>query len=196
MKSIAPAALAALDRGDAIVSGAAEILGDEPLRLWSGYGQITLGGNVFEPLGDRRVAIATGAMIGGTAQNLSLTLSGVEPALLPLLDAAEVREAPVVVWSLIFDSSGTIMLDAFVSRRGRVDRLPVRETSGGSATITVEVEGPGRGLGRRTGRLRSDADQRLIKATDGSMRLISYAAEKTLYWGGQKATRAGSALPQ
>lgn len=147
----------------------------------------------YLPLGDRDIGIATGAALGGIAQNLSLTLSGIEPDLLELLDAVSVKGAPVRVITLIFDGSGTQLLDHFVHRRGRVDRVPVRETSGGTATITVEVEGPGRGLGRRTGRMRSDADQRLIDPDDGGMRQVSFAAEKTLYWGGRRPSRAGDA---
>lgn len=132
--------------------------------------------------------------MGGIAQNTTLSLSGIEPDLLALLDPAEIKGAPVTVWSLVFDTSGTVLLDAFVYRRGRVDRIPVRETSGGTATISVEVESPGRGLGRRTGRLRADADQRLIDPNDGGMRRVSFAASKTLYWGGRRPATAGSAL--
>ncbi len=195
MKSIATAAMDAIEDGTANIGGAVEILAkDEPIRVWSGHGVLTLEGEDYLPLGDREVGIATGAALGGVAQNLTLSMSGLEPALLELLDAASVKNAPVRVITLIFDGSGTQLLDHFVHRRGRVDRVPVRETSGGTATISVEVEGPGRGLGRRTGRMRSDADQRLIDANDGAMRQVSFAAEKTLYWGGRRPSRAGSAF--
>lgn len=195
MKTLAPLAKAAIENGEAIVAAAVEILAkDEPIRVWSGLGYLPLEGETYLPLGDRELGIATGASLGGVAQSTSLVLSGIEPALLELLDAASVKSAPVRVMTLIFDGSGTQLLDHYVHRRGRVDRVPVRETSGGTATITVEVEGPGRGLGRRTGRLRSDADQRLIEPTDGGMRQISFAGEKTLYWGGRKPSRARDAL--
>ena len=131
---------------------------------------------------------------GAPAQNTSLVLSGLEPDLLELLDAPTLRSAPVVLWIVIADASGRTMLHSFVDERGRVDRVPVKETSGGTATITLEAEKAARGLGRKTGRLRSDADQRLIKPTDGSFRAIAYAAEKVLYWGGEKPARAGTAL--
>jgi len=42
--------------------------------------------------------------------------------------------------------------------------------------------------------MRTDADQRLVNATDGGMRHISYAGQKMLYWGGKVPARAGSAL--
>lgn len=194
MRSLATAARAAIEDGTARIAGAVEILArDEPIRVWSGHGILPLDGADYLPLGDREVGIATGAALGGIAQNLSLSLSGIEPALVELLDAASVKNAPVRVMTLIFDGSGTVLLDWFVHRRGRVDRVIVRETSGGTATITVEVEGPGRGLGRRTGRMRSDADQRLIDPDDGGMRQVSFAAEKTLYWGGRRPSRAGDA---
>ena len=42
--------------------------------------------------------------------------------------------------------------------------------------------------------MRSDADQRLIDASDGFFKNVSFAGEKTLYWGGRKPTRAGTAV--
>lgn len=194
MKTIAPAAMAAIENGTARLAAAIEIASADPVRAWSGLGVLPFEGNEYLPLGDQTIGIATGATIGGIAQNTTLTLAGLDPELLTLLDPAEIKGAPVTVWSLVFDTSGTILLDSFVHRRGRVDRVPVRETSGGTATISVEVESPGKGLGRRTGRMRADADQRLIDASDGGMRLVSFAAAKTLYWGGRRPATAGSAL--
>lgn len=194
MKTLAGPAMTAIIDGTARIAAAIEILAAEPVRAWSGLGVLPFGGEDYLPLGDQSIGIADGATLGGIAQNTTLTLSGIDPELLVLLDPAELKGAPVTIWSLIWDTSGTILLDAFVHRRGRVDRVPVRETSGGTATVSVEVESPGRGLGRRTGRMRSDADQRLIDAADGGMRHVSFAAEKNLYWGGRRPARAGSVL--
>lgn len=194
MKVIAAAAQAAIEDGSARIGSAVAIECTDPVRVWSGLGVLPLDGADYLPLGDRELAIAGGASLGGVAQNMTLTLSGLEPEVLRLLEADSVRDAPVIIWTLIFDSSGTEMLDAFVYRRGRVDRLPVRETSGGTVSVSVEVESPGRGLGRRTGRMRSDADQRLIDPDDGGMRMVSFAAEKNLYWGGRRPSRAGAVL--
>ncbi|TXC73970.1 hypothetical protein FSZ31_04410 [Sphingorhabdus soli] len=194
MKLYSPAAIAALEDGTAIVSGAVDIACSPVIRVWGGHGVLTLNGNAYQPLGDRALALVGGASLGGSAQNLTLTLSGIEPDVLELLDADEVRGAGVAFWTLIFDGSGTQLLDAKVHQRGRLDRLPVNETSGGEATISALVESPGRGLGRRTGRMRTDADQRLIKATDGGMRLVSYAGEKQLYWGGKRPVTASGVV--
>ena len=54
--------------------------------------------------------------------------------------------------------------------------------------------GLAKGLGRKGGRMRTDADQRLIDPDDGFFKNVAYAGAKTLYWGGQRPATAGSAL--
>lgn len=195
MKTLSPAALAALEAGDAIVSGALEIACDPVLRVWGGWGPITFDGRSFEPIGDRGLAQVLGGALGSGAQNITLTLSGIEPATLELLDASEISSAPSVLWRLIFDQTGNTLLDFEVWARGRLDTLETDEEIGGIAAIKAELETAAKGLGRRGARMRSDADQRLIDPADGFFKNVSYAGEKTLYWGGRRPTRAGSALP-
>ncbi|MEG3144212.1 hypothetical protein U1839_06055 [Sphingomonas sp. RT2P30] len=192
MKIFTDAAMAAFANGTAQVGGAVIITCDPPVKVWSGYGQLTIGADTYDGIGDRALAQNSSASLGGTAQAVTLALSGVDPDLLPLLDAAELQSAPAVLTRLVFDGSGTTLLDHHVFTRGQVDQLNIEETPKGEATITLTIEGAARGLGRRGGRMRTDADQRLISATDGGMKHVSYAAAKTLYWGGQKPSTVGS----
>ncbi|MFN3990059.1 MAG: hypothetical protein ACK4IS_07355 [Erythrobacter sp.] len=195
MKVFSTAALAALDNGTAIVTGAVEVAASPAVRVWGGNGPITFGGRTFEGIGDRGIAQVAGGALGGAAQNITLRLSGIDPETLALLDADQLKGAPTVLWRLIFDQSGTSLLDFHVWGRGRLDTLEREEEIGGTAAITARLETAARGLGRRGGRLRSDADQRLIDSHDGFFKNVSFAAEKTLYWGGRRPARAGSALP-
>jgi len=194
MKLFSDEAKAAIERGDAITAGAVEILCDPPIRVWGGYGTITIDGEDFDGIGDRGLASVSGSAIGGAEQNITLSLSGVEPDVLETFNAALLRRAITVVRRLIFDSSGTQLLHSEVFTRGRLDQIPVEETPGGTSTITASVETAARGLGRRGGRMRTDADQRLIKATDGGFKAIAYAGQKNLYWGGKKPATAANAL--
>jgi hypothetical protein len=194
MKIIAAEALAALQAGTGIVSGAVEIICDPPVRVWGGYHEITLGGNSFDPIGDRGLVQVTGGALGDAAQNITLTLSGIDPETLALLEAAEVSGAPAVLWRLIFSGDGNTLLSANVWARGRLDQLETEEEIGGTATIKAQLETAAKGLGRRGARMRSDADQRLIDADDGFFKNVSFAGEKTLYWGGRRPARAGSAV--
>ena len=195
MKVFSAPAQAAIEDGTAIVGGAVEIACDPPVRVWNGYGPLTLDGHEFTGVGDRGLVRTTNAKIGGAAQAIGLSLSGVDPDVLPLLEADELKGAPTSLRRLIFDGSGRQLLDSHVFSRGRVDTISTDETIGGEAAITAAIEGAARGLGRRGGRMRSDADQRLVDPTDGGMRHVSYAGSKQLYWGGQRPAPAAASAP-
>ncbi len=195
MKTLAPAALAALEAGTAIVSGAVEIACTPPVRVWSGWHEITLAGQTFLPIGDRGLAQVMGGALGDAAQAITLTLSGIDPETAALLDRAGLAGAPTVLWRLIFSGDGNTLLDADIWARGRLDTIAREEEIGGTAAISAQIETAAKGLGRRGARMRSDADQRLIDPADGFFKNVSYAGEKTLYWGGRRPARAGSALP-
>lgn len=195
MKSFTDLAMAAIGRADVIVGGATEILCDPPVRLWNGEGTVVLDGETYLGIGDRALAQISSSAVGGAAQGLSLSLSGVDPDVIPLLDAADLRGSAVASRRLVFDSSGTVLLDEHVFDRGRIDAVETDETIGENAAISITVEGAARGLGRRGGRMRTDSDQRLIDPNDGGFRRVSFAGQKTLYWGGQKPATSLTALP-
>lgn len=195
MKTLAPAALAALEAGTAIVTGALEIACTPPVRVWGGWHPITFDGRTFDPIGDRGLAQVMGGALGDAAQNITLTLSGIEPDVLEMLDATGLQGAPAVLWRLIFDQSGNTLLDFDVWARGRLDTVEREEEIGGEAKITAQLETAAKGLGRRGARMRSDADQRLIDPSDGFFKNVSFAGEKNLHWGGRRPARAASALP-
>lgn len=198
MKSIASGAMTAIEAGEAIVTGAVQLTPRDPLgtpiRVWGGYGPITIDGDEYLGLGNSAIAQQTNGALGGVAQGLTLTLSGVEPEALALLDADEVKGASVVLYRLIFASDGKTLLDAHVFDRGRIDTVETEEVIGGPAAINASVESAARGLGRSGARMRADSDQRLINALDGYFKFTAYAPEKMLYWGGKKPARAGSSV--
>lgn len=193
MKNYSPATLDAIARGEIIVSGAIAIYCDPPVFLFGGYGTIEIDGDTYLGIGDRTLAQQSNGAIGGSEQNLSIGMSGIDPAALALLEASEVQNAPAKLYRLVADSSGTKVLDARIFKRGRVDQLPIQDTIGGTATITAQLETAARGLGRQGYRMRSDADQRLIDPEDGFFKHVSYAATKTIYLNGGKPSSAGSA---
>ncbi|EDX80114.1 hypothetical protein BBAL3_1271 [Brevundimonas sp. BAL3] len=192
MKLFSAEALAALASGDVIVSGAVRIGSSDPIRLWGGHGALVVDGEAYEGVGSRGLVSVSSGSIGGAESPAALTLDGVESALLPEADLRSLRGAPVVIRRLVFDGSGAQLLHAAVYLRGRVDTIQISETPGGTASLTLSVEGAARGLGRRSERMRTDADQRMINPTDGGMSRVSYAGERSIYWGGKPPARAGA----
>ncbi|MBJ7446854.1 MAG: hypothetical protein JHC81_04905 [Brevundimonas sp.] len=195
MRAYSEEALAALRAGNALVTGAVwfAIPGDA-VGFWGGYGNLSIGAYDFVGLGDRGIVKTSSGTLGGAEEVALLELSGVDPDVAAELDLMSLRGVPVIIWRLLFNGAGTQLLQASVHRRGRVDSAPIEETPAGTSIIKIGVEGAARGLGRRSERMRSDADQRLISATDGGFRRVGFAGEKTIYWGGKPPERAGTAL--
>lgn len=193
MRDYSDAAIAAMASGEAIAVGALAIYCDPPVFLWGGPWTIVLDGDTYLGVDDRAIGQVSGGSIGGTEQNSTVSLSGIDPETLVLLDADEVRGAPSKLYRLLFDGAGRNLLDARIFRRGRVDDVTVDEVVGGKATVTVSIESAARGLGRSGQRQRSDADQRLIDPDDGFFKHVSYAGTKTIYFGGKKSS-AGSTV--
>ncbi len=164
----------------------------ETIRVWGGFGPIVIDGETYLGIGHHGLAQQTAGAIGGFAQGMQLTLSGIEPQLLDLLDGDEIKGASVVIRRLIFASDGKTLLDSEIFDRGRVDTIETIETIGGGAAIKIAVETAARGLGSSGARQRSDADQRLINPTDGYFKNTAFAGEKMLYWGGRKPHRTSS----
>lgn len=195
MKNFSAPAMAEIEAGTAGVSAAVEIASDPPIRLWGGLGTIQIGGEDFLGIGDRGLAQVSGGAVGGAEQNVTLELSGVEAEAVEVLEADEVQGAPVTVWRLVFKGDHKTLLDAQVFTRGRLDQLPLEDVVGGTALIRALVESAARGLGRRGGRMRTEADQRLVDALDGFFKSVSFAGQKTLAWGGKRPAAASSVLP-
>lgn len=199
MRSMAPAARAALEAGEAIEAGAVAIFCDPVFATWGGWGDLTIvipgiGPVVHKGNGDRTMVQETGGGLGGAEQGFQIALSGVDPDNDPLDTATGVRGAPAIIHRLIFDGTGANLLDTEVRGRGRLDEMPRTDTPGGTSTITLKIEGAARGAGRQGARARTDADQRLINGNDGGFRRISHAGDVTLNWGGKKPERAGVAM--
>ena len=194
MKSFSAEALAALASGNCIVSGAIWFGGVVAGGFWGGYGNLVIDGRAYFGAGDRSLVQASGGTLGGAEQGAQLSLSGVDPDIAARLDISALRGVPVILHRLIFTGTGSALLHASVYLRGRVDSVALQETPAGTSTLSIGVEGAARGLGRRSERMRTDADQQLVLPGDGGLKRIAYAGDKDIYWGGKPPARVGGAL--
>lgn len=196
MKAYSPELDAALLEGEVISVGAVKIAtAESPALVWGGHGSVELDGEVYTGIGQAGLISVTGGQLGSAEQSIDLTLSGVDPSVLSVLSQIDARRAPVVIWRLFFSGTGATILGAHVFARGRIDGLSTEETAGGTATIRARVESAARGLGRQTGRMRADADQRLVDGNDGGFQWVTQAPSRQLAWGGKPPTYAAAALP-
>lgn len=194
MKTFSAEAMAALRSGEVTVSGAVWLALPEPVGFWGGHGTQVIGGNAFVGLGDNGLVTASSGSLGDAEQGAALELSGVDPDVAARIDLRALRGVSVVLWRLIFNGPGTVLLHEAVFLRGRIDSATIEDTPGGTSTIKIGVEGAVRGLGRRSERMRSDADQQLIARGDTGFKRVSYAGTKAIYWGGKPPERAATAF--
>ena len=191
VKPWADEAIAAFTRGDGAVLGAIHIAcTPTPVSVWQGWGDLTIDGVVYEGIGDRLMVGDVTASVGASQAGMPLTLSGVDPTTMALFQATAFRLAPVIVWEVAFDKTRTVMLDAQIYKRGRLDVVGRGADANGEGTITATVIDAASGLGKATGRVRSLTDDHLTDPTNNGSRMLAYAGQIVLRWGGKIAQAA------
>ena len=195
MKSISGSAITALTSGECIVSGAVKFATTPtPAFMWGGYGDLTIGGDVYTGIGDAGTVTPISFETGGTESGVQLGLNGVDAGVNTLITAQNLRGISVTIRRLIFDTTGTSILDSSVFFLGRVDRVQMKETIGGSASVLLDIEGSARGLNRSGARIANLYDQKLLEATDLSFERMATAPTATLYWMGKAPERASQSV--
>lgn len=188
MKTLPAPALAAIQANRVVIAGAARLAFGTTYRLWSGYGDLVINAETYTGVGAQSLITPIESQIGQGVEAVEMTLSGLDASIAATVEAEDYHQKPVTIYRLIFDAEGSSLLHASVFFRGRVDIVRIVETGGGDASIVVAVEGAGRDMDRAGARIRSDTDQRTLGAsTDGAMKWITVAGQRTLAWG-QKPT--------
>lgn len=190
MKTLPTEALDALDGRELVQAGAVKfVFPDSTLRMWSGYGDLTINGETYEGAGDKALIAPTSSSVGGANDGLSINVSGLDPVTAQLVEDTDYHQKPVTTYRLVFASDRKTLLGSAVYLRGRVDSIVVSETIGGDASLQVQVEGPRRDMNRRGSRIRSDTDQRALGGSgDAGLKHVGIAQRKTLSWGNKPAT--------
>lgn len=193
MKIIDEDALAALEGGDIVHAAAWKFVfpdfeepGDGVVKWFSGWGEITIEGEVYTGIGEAGLVIPTASSIGGANDGLTIEFSGLDPAITALVDNYDYHQKPVTVYRLVFAPDRKTLLGAAVFMRGRIDSIGEIATVGGKAALVVQVEGPRRDMNRRGARMRSNVDQRALGG-DAAKKHVGVAARKTLSWGNKPA---------
>lgn len=198
MKMLPEPALAQLQGRRPIVAGSMKaVFGDggeeTTYRLWSGYGTIQIDAENYKGIGARALITRGESRIGGAADSLTITLSGLDPDVAQSIENEDYHQKPIIIRRVIFAPDRRTILGSAVFKRARVDIVQVREKVGGEAAIDFAIEGPRADMNRSGGRIAADADQRVLGGqNDASMKHVSVAGVKTLNWGNKPSNLGGS----
>jgi hypothetical protein len=181
LKTYASPTLAALSGGAVAIVQLVHLAFASPIALNLSNWDLTWSGTVYKG------AYGLGAISGvtdkpGEVQGLTLELFGDAAAVALALDDADVVQGTVcTIRTAIMDIATYTILDAPIEWLGKLDTMTVAE-DGKTAVISVSVESGAVDLLRGNPSFYSDADQRAISATDGSMMYVVDQISKPIVW--------------
>jgi hypothetical protein len=153
-----------------------------PLYVWSGTGSVTWNGHTW--LGVGTLGTISTIEESGTveAKGVTLTLSGIDPAM--LADALQEFQtgAPVAIYLGLFDSGGSLIANPVTSWAGRMDQ-PSIEVGGDSAVISIACENRLIEMNVAVDRRYTATDQSIDYPGDLGFNWVLSIQEQNIYWG-------------
>lgn len=161
-----------------------------PVRVWTGYGNIVMGGDTYVGTGDLGTVGNIEETAEVAAKGTSFQLSGIpsEMIALALADAYQGRAAKL--WIAAMDDTGSIVADPYQIFSGRMDVIEIQDGAD-TSTISLSAESRLIDLNRTRERRYTDEDQKIDYPTDEGLKFISALQNRQLLWGSSRSN-AGS----
>lgn len=173
---LAPAILAELDFTSGFV------------RAWNGIGTLAWNGKEWLGTGELMAISQIEETREIEAVGVSLTLSGIPPAMVSAAynEFSQGRAAKVWLGALNLQS-GLLVSDPVSIFQGRMDTISDSD-DGAEAVITVTAESNLADLKRMRTRFLTDQDQQRIFPGDRSLRYLSSLQDRPVYWGARQSS--------
>lgn len=154
---------------------------DAPARVWTGYGDITIGSNTYKGLGDFGQITNVVQSEQLTAEGITLSLSGIPVDYVSnaLRDNYQGRSVTIYFGVLV---DGQLTLTPYELFTGRMDQMTIN-TSGDGSRIDLSVENQLIDMQRARLSRYTEDDQKTKYSTDDSLRFVSGLQEKEVLWG-------------
>ena len=156
------------------------------LRLWTGYGQITVASETYTGGGELLSISPVQETVEVAARGASVSLNGIDASLITyaLTENYQTRSAKIF---LGFLSSGSVVSDPYLAFDGRMDVLNIDDT-GETANITLTAESRLIDLERARLRRYTSDDQKLRHPNDTGLDFVASLQEKEIGWGTGKTS--------
>ena len=150
-------------------------------RAWSGRGDITFDGDVYQGIGDLGSIGPIEESVEHKAFGIRLRLSGIPAAMLSIALSEDVQGRTAQVWLGFLDDSYQLVADPVLAFQGRMDTMD--PSLGETVTITLTAESRLIDWDRARVRRYTDADLRDRFPGDKGLEFVSEATEKEIFWG-------------
>jgi hypothetical protein len=174
------AAVAASDLRPAIFVTAAFTSGT--VYMWTGFGSVTWGGHTWLGVGSfgSISTIEDGATV--EARGVTLTLSGIDQALLTGVLDEFILGAPATIYLGLFNSSNALIADPVVAWAGKMDQ-PTIDVGADSAIISINCENRLVDMNISVQRRYTNEDAQLDYPGDKGFEFVNTLQQKAVFWG-------------
>lgn len=152
------------------------------VRAWSGYGNLSWGGNTYTGVGDFGGVDRVAEGSDHSAKGIVFTLAGIPSSLIVVALADAYQGRTCTLWLGAMDSTGAVIADPYQFFSGRMD---VMEIEDGGETATIKLTGENRliDLNRPRARRYTHEDQQIDYAGDLGLEYVAGLQDKKIYWG-------------
>jgi hypothetical protein len=161
------------------------------VRVWSGIGTKSWGGNDYTGLGHLGTVAPIEETADVRANGVSFQLSGVPSALIATVLGDNYQGRTVKLWLGFLDSADAIIADPYLIFAGRMDNVEIDE---GPETAVIRVQAESRliDLQRSRERRYTHEDQQIDFPGDLGLEYMATAQSTPFMWGGQRVPTYGS----
>lgn len=149
------------------------------LRLWTGVGPLAWDGETWTGSGHLLKLADAGETAETKAVGGQFTLTGVDSAILDLVEGENYQGRTVRLWVGLFDDAGAIIADPVEVKRWLMDVMEDRD-DGKTAQVTLSVEDVLAELERSHERRWTDEDQKLDDADDRFFEFVADLQEREI----------------
>jgi hypothetical protein len=155
---------------------------DGTVYVWNGIGSIDWNDQTWTGIGSLGSVstIEEGANV--QARGATLTLSGLDPAILTEVMTQYKVTAPVTIYFGMFDAAGALIEDPIISFRGRMDQ-PTLTVNGPSAALNIQCENRLLDMNVSVESRYTDQDQKLTYPDDRGFEWVNAIQQVTIFWG-------------
>jgi len=154
-----------------------------PVCFWSGIGFVEWGGNKFAGTGDMGEVSAIDETKKLSANNVTLTLSGVPTHLIAVTMEEKYRGRFCRIWMGLVGEDKVTLIDApYQIFAGRIDTITITD-GGESSTIAATVESCMIDMARSGERRYTDEDQKQLFPDDKGLEYVTAIQALEVQWG-------------
>ena len=149
---------------------------------WSGYGNLTFGGNTYLGGGDFLSVSPVKENAEVQANGIDINLSGIPTELISLALNETYQGRSCKVFLGVLDSSNAVVSDPYLLFSGRMDLMSI-DDSGDTCNISVTAESRLIDLDRTRERRYTSEDQKIDFPNDKGLEFIADLQDKEIVWG-------------